>query len=198
MEIKHVCSLGTHCHTSQLLKTNHFKRCSYPFDWIFINYNDIIHCLEDDFKIFLDKTYYTHISDTKCGHSYYHKHLFNHRNPLNDTDYNYYIRCVDRFKKMLQYEEHKLFIMILIDREFNDHLQQELIKFNNTFSKYTKNYTLLVIVQISKKQRYHNILKHDNIDFIELHTKSCSNGIFFCDKDDNDYLNTIINQYNFA
>jgi hypothetical protein len=40
-----------------LLKQNKLKLCSYPFDWIFSNCNNIIHCLEDDFNVFLDKSF---------------------------------------------------------------------------------------------------------------------------------------------
>ncbi len=56
------CSLGTLCHSSQLLKRNKLKKCSYPFDWIFSNCDIIHHCISDDFKIFLDKSYYININ----------------------------------------------------------------------------------------------------------------------------------------
>ena len=112
LEIYYTCSLGTLCHSSQLLKRNNLKLCSYPFDWIFSNCDNIIHCIEDNFNIFLDKSYYNNISKSRCGHSKYNEKMFNHRNPLNNiNDYNYYVRCVDRFKELLQKQEHKLFIM---------------------------------------------------------------------------------------
>ena len=57
LEINYTCSLGNLCHGSQILKRNNYKKCSYPFDWIFSNYDIIINCLEDDFNIFLDKSY---------------------------------------------------------------------------------------------------------------------------------------------
>jgi hypothetical protein len=196
MEIKHTCSLGSLCHSSQLLKNNKLKKCSYPFDWIFSNCDNIIHCIEDDFNIFLDKSYYISVSDTICEHSYYGKRMFNNHNPLeNENDYNYYVRRVIRFKQLLQYEEHKLFIMVLVNNENVDENQKnDIINFNNKFSKYTKNYTLLVIYHIKNKENNHHIFTHnDNIDFLELHTLSSSNGKIFTNKNDNDYLNNIIN-----
>ena len=51
-QIKYTCSLGTKCHSSQILKINNLKVCSYPFDWIFSNCDNIIHCIEDNFNIF--------------------------------------------------------------------------------------------------------------------------------------------------
>ena len=197
MEINYVCSLGTLCHTSQLLKINKIKKCSYPFDWIFSNCDIIIHCLEDNFNIFLDKSYYIDISNTICGHSYYEKQMFNHFNPLiNENHYNYYVRCVDRFKLLLQNKESKLFIIMFLNRDnFETYYKDNIINFNNTFSKYTTNYRLLAIYNIHKKQTNHHIFTHiDNIDILELHTLSTSIGTTFINNIDNDYLNNIINK----
>ena len=203
MEITHVCSLGTLCQSSQILKNNNLKTCSYPFDWIFSDCDMIIDCLENNFNKFLDKNYYISIKDNdhKCGHILYHPQMFNHFNPLNNNnDYEYYVRCVNRFKQLLQYEEHKLFIMIFVDMDIiNEDIKNYIINFNNEFSKYTKNYTLLVILHIrNKENNFYEFTHHDNIDFLELHTLSCSNGANFINKIDNDYVNDIIKQtYNF-
>jgi hypothetical protein len=201
MEIKYTCSLGPICHSSQLLKNNSLKKCSYPFDWIFSTCDNIIHCLDNDFNLFLDKSYYVSISNNQCGHTFYDNKMFNHHNPLNnDDDYNYFVRCIDRFRLLLKYEEHKLFIMIFTNM---DNIQEEqkkyIIDFNDKFSKYTKNYTLLIIYHIKNKHNnYHNITHYNNIDFLELHTLSYSNGIKFINNIDNYYLNDIINNmYNF-
>ena len=68
LEINYTCSLGNLCHGSQILKRNNYKKCSYPFDWIFSNCENIIHCIEDDFNIFLDKSYYVsiHVANINC------------------------------------------------------------------------------------------------------------------------------------
>ena len=107
--------------------------------------------------------------------------MFNHRDPRNETDYNYYIRCVDRFKNLLQKKEHKLFIMILTNKiEIVKNDINYIIDFNNKFSKYTSNYTLLVIFHITKKEKnYHIFTYNNNIHFLELHTLSISSVIIF-------------------
>ena len=201
MEINYVCSLGSLCHSSSLIKKNNLKRESYPFDWIFSNYDNIMHCIENDFSIFLDKSYYISISNNICGHSYYNEQMFRHHNPLiNENEYNYYVRCVNRFKKLLLYKEPKLFIMVFVNmNDVTDFLKNEIINFNNKFKTHTHNYTLLVIFHIPKKQMNHHIFTYnDNIHFLELHTISNSNGVFFINNDDNNYLNGIIhNTYNF-
>jgi hypothetical protein len=198
MEVKYVCSLGTLCQSSQILKNNNLKKCSYPFDWIFSNYDIIIRCIEDDFKIFLDKSYYISRPDNKCGHSYYSGHMWPHHDPLNNKNqYDYYVRCVNRFKQLLQNQEHKLFTMIFVNKEYGSHcdgFKEKIIEFNNKFCKYTTNYTLLVIIHYpDKKNNYHAFTHHDNIDFLELHTLSHSNGVEFTNNKDNNYLNSIIN-----
>lgn len=200
MEIKYTCSLGSLCHSNQILKNNNLKKCSYPFDWIFSNCNNIIHCLEDDFSTFLDKSYYTSISPHQCGHSYYGKNMWWHHNPLTyENDYNYVIRCINRFRQLLQYKEHKLFVITYVNMDKIEEIHKnDIITFNNKFSKYTKNYTLLVIYHIKKNENHHTITHQDNIDFLELHTLSNSNGVNFTNNLDTEYLNNIINKtYNF-
>ena len=197
IEINYTSSLGSLCHSTEILKRNKLRLCSYPFDWIFSNCDTVIDCVENDFNVFLDKSYYIHISPTKCGHSKYGSSMFNHHNPLRNTDnYDYYVRCVDRFKNLLKKQGHKLFIIIFpnMNNTTNDDLKNEMIEFNNKFSKYTSNYTLLVIFHIPNKEQNHNIFTCiDNIHFLELHTLSKSNGIEFVNKNDNIYLDNIIN-----
>lgn len=201
LEINYTCSLGSVCHSSEIFKRNNLKLCSYPFDWIFSNCDNIIHCIEDNFNIFLDKSYYVNISESECGHSKYNNHMFNHRNPLINIDhYNYYVRCVDRFKNLLQKQEHKLFIMTFVNmNNVDENIKNKIIEFNNKFSEYTCNYTLLVIFHIPNKEQNHNIFTcNDNINFLELHTLSVTDGVRFLNNDDNIYLDNIIkSKYNF-
>lgn len=207
MEINYTCSLGSLCHSSQILKKNKLKKCSYPFDWIFSDCNIIIHCIEDDFKIFLDKSYYKSMGKNRCIHLKYttkiFKDIWRHHNPLNnEKDYNYYVRCVSRFRQLLQYEEKKLFIMIFVNGEHESHdnkFKKKIIEFNSKLSNYTKNYILLVIIHFPKKTYPHHIFTYnDNIHFLELYTISLSNGVKFNNNIDNKYLNNIINKtYNF-
>ena len=192
----YACSLGNLCHSANILKRNKLKLCSYPFDWIFTNSKNVIHCIEDNFKIFLNKSYYIDIhKKNKCGHKFYHNDMFFHKDPRNDKDYNYYIRCVERFNNLLQCKEQKLFIMILTNQTiFDIKIKNDIIEFNNKFKNYTSNYTLLVIYHLPNKIRnVHEFIYKDNIHFLELHTISVSNGIAFENDNDNIYLDNVIN-----
>ena len=55
IQINHVCSLGTHCQSSDLIKDLHLKQESYPFDWIFSSPVMVINTLKDDFSQFLNR-----------------------------------------------------------------------------------------------------------------------------------------------
>ena len=81
----------------------------------------------------------------------------------------------------------------------DENIKNKIIEFNNKFSKYTSNYTLLVIFHISKKkQTCHVFTYNDNIHFLELHTLLPSCGRMFHDNNDNIYLDNIIKaKYNF-
>ncbi len=196
MEINHVCSLGTLCHSASFLKRNNLKLCSFPFDWIFSNNNTVIDCIKNDFNIFLDKTYYRSIEGKKCGHSIYgNDYFFNHHNPLiHEGDYNYYVRCVNRFKNLLRSEGTKLFLMMSVNNEkVDEEFKNSIISFNEKFSEHTNDYVLLVILHIKEAPcNYHFSYFHDNIHFLELYTLSRSDGIHFYNETDNQYLDNII------
>jgi hypothetical protein len=81
----------------------------------------------------------------------------------------------------------------------DENIRNNIIEFNNKFSKYTSNYTLLVIFHIPNKEQNHHVFTYnDNINFLELHTLSSSDGVEFKNNDDNIYLDNVIKlKYNF-
>ena len=204
--ISYVCSLGNFCQSSQLLKDTCLKKESYPFDWIFTNSANIINILEDDFSKFLDKELYVniysrqflrnrHIDYKKCGHKIYHNKMFFHHNPKNnDNDYNYLIRCVDRFRKLLKKESNKLFVITFNNlTEDIESIKKQIIELNNYMSTKTSNYYMFVICHIPNQKMFKfNILDINNIKFVLLYTKSCSNGIRLIDLQENENLNNLL------
>lgn len=113
--ISSVISLGTHCYTSAMLSRQGLKRFSGPFDWIFSSLEMVTHCLEDDFRAFLDASYYAPVPVERrvdgpehnlCDHGYYlenfHvRHVFNHTDPTSVEGHAYLQRCVDRLRTVL-------------------------------------------------------------------------------------------------
>jgi hypothetical protein len=195
-EINYVCSLGSTCHIASFLKENKFKITSYPFDWIFSNPTNVINCIKDNFKIFLDKSYYINIEEKICGHSLYHNKMFFHHNPLiNEEHYNYYTRCINRFNNLLKYPQNKLFIMMITMNKIDNEIKNDIINFNNRLDKFPKNYKLLVIFHLpNNSTNYHISTFNKNIHFLEFYSLSISNGSRFEDESDNIYFKNIFNE----
>lgn len=201
MEISYVCSLGQLCHVGMIFKRNKLKLASYPFDWTFSNFKNILHCIQDKFNIFLDKSYYVSVCHgTLGGHRFYDSncHIFNHHDPLvNESHYTYFVRCVDRFNTLLRQSEHKLFVSMIPNMsEVNETIVDEIIEFNSKFKQCTSNYTLLCILHIpNKSENFHKFTKVDSIEILELHTKNRSDGTSFKNESDDTYLDTILNTH---
>ncbi len=179
MIFNYICSLGPACATGGFIKMNKLKVMSYPFDWIFSSSDIVEYCLKDNFHTFLKRKYYKPIKNEKdkCGHKKYGLQMFQHRNPITkDEDYNYYIRCVERFRKVINSHESKLFMMVFINQNKSNiiNIKQKIVKFNNFFKDYTTNYKLCIIIQTVEKNNFHNYKFENinkNIDFLHVYTK---------------------------
>jgi hypothetical protein len=120
-----VIGLGTLCLTSQTLKQMGFKNSSMPFDWIFSSPEMVEHAIADDFREFLDRKNLKAVpNDLRPELDHYladnvfyrdnfgMKYIYNHHNPDdNDDDYDYFCRCVDRFRSTLNSSKKVLFVM---------------------------------------------------------------------------------------
>ena len=136
--VTNVVSVGTHCLTAVMLKKIGLKAYSTPFDWIFSSIPMVAHCISDDFAHFLDKRHFSPIplekridSNTSfCDHQFYLENfgvrsVFNHYDISKDEVYDYYRRCVDRFRKAIRSGDRTLLIGIVphspeIENNFNN------------------------------------------------------------------------------
>lgn len=195
MEVKYVCSLGTLCHTAFILKELYLKKASYPFDWVYTSPTLVKACLDDDFKLFLDKSEYISLNSTSCAHKTYGR-LFNHRNPLeNEADYAYTVRCVERFRTVLQSPEPKLFIIGAYNSEhdcYSPAYREAINALNESLSKVTTNYRLLSITHTATDHHSYTLTHDGNIDHLDIHLVTRSDGITFGDMRDNLYVKWLI------
>jgi hypothetical protein len=147
-----IISLGTHCLTSNMLKTFHLKKWSGPFDWIFSSVGMITHCIEDEFSIYLDRKYHQavpkelriHKDENVCEHTYYRdnfgiRFLFNHFDASVDEHYRYYTRCVDRFRHVVNSQARNLLVCIT-----NHISHDEFLRLNQAIQRYSSS-TLLAV-----------------------------------------------------
>jgi Putative papain-like cysteine peptidase (DUF1796) len=175
------CSLGSVCHCAALLQRNRLVHQSYPFDWVFSSTEMVCHCIEDDFKTFLDRKRYVSKGSSRCGHKDYNDDLFRHHNPLlNEATYDYFNRCVNRFRNFLHSSNKKVFVLFCSNPDITP-----VLKLSRLLAKHTTNFSLLVI------RHYPNSLYNSNhesvvgnIHFLSIYTKTQSNGLTFGDSDD--------------
>jgi len=209
-----VISFGHRCTAGIFMKGLNVKTESYPFDWIFSNLNIVKHCIEDNFETFLNKKYYTRICDKSVTnkhkiniqkHIYYFPKgniMFNHHNPLNSKDYNYFVRCVNRFKSLLKNKSNKLFIYYHRNYEnkpFDENNKLNIIEFNDFLKMHTKNYTILSIYVQKSNTSSLDYIKYENIDFVNINIIGGMNGVKFTNKEDEIKLNKFIKKnYSFS
>lgn len=200
--IGHVISIGSICHIAHLLKLLKWKTASYPFDWIRSNPRMVRHCVEDQFKLFLDTTQYTNHDPENIkagvGHSVYGERIFVHHNPrVFQSHHDYFARCVDRFKIKMNYHAHHDNRLLFIIGFFNnsDPVRDDIIELNQTLrASGIRNYILLVINQTIQPGQHssHCFTRHENLHMLELRTSSESNGVEFVNNEDNLYLDAVM------
>lgn len=198
--INYVCSLGILCHTASLIKQNNLKKCSYPFDWIFSNPKMIIDCINDNFVTFLDRSLHTKHKDNtenKSGHKLYGEHIFNHHCILKDKHYEYFVRCVRRFRTLMKTNNNKLFVISFVNKKENitDNIQKQLNDLYMTLHKITNNFDLLIIWHTVGNKLKSNVLEDKNLQnlkFLNIMTTSNSDGSQIKDERENKFYNKCI------
>ena len=118
-------SLGTHCFTASLLRRWGLRSASGPFDWLFSSAAMVTHCIEDDFRAFLDREQYAPVplelrrdgaEVNRTNHRLYQQmfgieFIFNHHDPHEDPTHAHFTRCADRFRAALLDARRKFFIL---------------------------------------------------------------------------------------
>ena len=137
-----VFSVGFRCSVAGILKQMGLKHESYPFDWLVSRLHVIQHCIETDFREFLclenyvkkhtrtyahkdtitegyicdEEPFINHFyqpEDRRDEQNTYQYHLvIAHHNIMEENDYQYYMRCIDRFRNLLDSHQHKMSVYI--------------------------------------------------------------------------------------
>lgn len=217
MKINYLISLGCSCNVATYLKKLNIKKCSYPFDWIFSNLKMIQDVIDDDFKKFMDKSNFIVVKPSATGHKIYHKQMFNHHNPLIKENYKYFERCINRFNNIINSPKGKLFVHTtyadptstpLYKNQFIEPYNQYIVESINDFINFykylqtkTKNFKLLIIVQIpfSKQPQIQKIdAKIDDLHIYNLYLKGPCSGLLFDNEIDNQNCIKIFNSFDYA
>jgi len=193
VEFSHACSIGNYCFSSALLNVLGIRDRALPFDWLFTTPKFTVEILDNDFSYFLNKDYIVDIADVspqngnQAGHSLYHKNFFNHKDPRNEEDYEYYVRCIDRFRDFIKLGDKKLFICSYknLEKVMDDNLMWDIFELNKSLRSLTKNYHLLCHINYpNSKERKTEITEIGNVTFFELYTKLDNHGLGYGDGED--------------
>jgi hypothetical protein len=203
-EFKYACSLGNYCFSAALLDMIKVRDRALPFDWLFTTPKSTIEILKNDFKDFLNPKYYTDIYDVglshggrQAGHTLYHKNFFNHKNPRDKRDYDYYVRCVDRFREFMKIKDKKLFICSYknLKSKMGESIMSDVFELNNSLSDMTQNYHLLCHINYSNSDELdYEISEIGNVTFFELYTKQDNHGLGYGNDEDNEIFFKIFNE----
>jgi len=137
-----IISFGYRCSVAGILKKLGLKHESFPFDWLVSRLSVIKHCIEDDFQEFLKlenyqeryactfghmnttdryvcdehmlvNMFYQPFYNTNPTNAYQYHLAMNHHNIMEKpSDYEYYKRCVERFRNEFTAKTSKMFVHV--------------------------------------------------------------------------------------
>jgi len=187
IEFNSACPLGNYCFGASLLAEKKIRKEAMPFDWLFTTPKYTAEVIKDDFKDFLDKSHYVDIAlnepdnERQAGHSLYHENFFNHKDPRLDGDYDYYVRCVDRFRDFMKTDDKKLFLCFFKnEKDMTNEMISEVMELNKVLSEKTTNHHLLVHINYidkSIKKPITNVTQNENITLFQMNSLQDNHGL---------------------
>jgi hypothetical protein len=159
-------SIGPNCQTSRILNFRNYKKESYPLDWLGTYMKLVNYLIKNNFSEFLDRNnffendnkIYLNINFSECQLiHFFHKDPFN-----NESDFNYTVRCVNRFNNLKNNVKCKLFFYTIYDNDYN---KDDLSELYNTLDKiFNNNYKIILINYIrSDIDTEYNIIYENTI-----------------------------------
>jgi hypothetical protein len=170
----------------------------------------VLECLKDNFATLLDRQLHTshgnmsghsqYDSEVRSFHGWKHsQQIFYHKNTKDqDTDYSYMQRCVCRFRGLLQSDERKLFLLMLLNQNnpLDKILMRSLLK---KLADDTANTSELLVVFHQTGEHFHmQTESEDNLTFLLVVSRSRSDGSRLGNLDEEQTLrNKISNLYDY-
>lgn len=160
LPIQHVLSLGSICFTATFMQQNGLRKYAGPFDWVSSNALVVTHCIESNFRHFLDRRQYIETALPGAGHRLYDLGvpgalsekarawgpplMFNHHDPLKvDRDHAHFVRCTQRFAAVARLPTQRK-LLLLVDKGAVERDRAEAL-FKALLAYKALNFELLVI-----------------------------------------------------
>ena len=195
-----IIPMGYRCSSSEIIRILNLKKESYPFDWTISKLSTIKDCIINDFKQFLKTENYVkkefntyNIIDSvkllvtidQCSiNTYYNQDIiddFNtydsklslvHHDIFKTEDYEYYKRCINRFKNILKSDSKKFYLyinQIIGINEYNDKkddIIMEFINFNEFIKTISNNINGIFFILVKTDTEYANLQHLNSNPFI--------------------------------
>ena len=197
-----IIPMGYRCSSSEIIRILNLKKESYPFDWTISKLSTIKDCILNDFKEFLnlenyikkDINTYNVIDDVSLligGGNYIINTHYNpidkitdnfntydlklaliHHDIFKTEDYEYYKRCINRFKNLLKSDDKKLYLyinQIIGINEYNDKKDDiitEFINFNEFIKTISNNINGIFFILVKTDTEYANLQHLNSNPFI--------------------------------
>ena len=203
--VNHI-SLGSHCHTAQILKGLGLRGWSAPFDWIFSSPGMVRDCLADDFSDLLDRRHYQSTplherqapNETRCRHLLYRdRHaipfVFNHHDPAaSDEDYRFLQAGVRRLRAALDRPgaRNRFYLMTALPTEA---ATVRAIRDALT-ARAADNHLLMLQLHQGKSQAVSVLAQEPHLDWLRIEVCSPSVGVRFADPADDAFLKAVMRE----
>ncbi|AVL94850.1 papain-like protein [Moumouvirus australiensis] len=196
--MKNIVSLGIGCGVAIYLEKLEMRQEAYPFDYIWCqNLKNLNHILSDDFKIFLDKSYYIKINQddpNRIHHKYYNNlednfnALFAHHNIFDEKVYKSFERRIERFYGLKN--KNNIFITFIIDYDNNSN--SIINEYYNTVSIMKNkgfNDSQFILVIISKGDKsFLKLIEENNMHKIYVFTYKNTYGCGLFEGEDDEII----------
>ncbi|CAO4133185.1 DUF1796 family putative cysteine peptidase [Methylorubrum extorquens] len=203
--VNHI-SLGSHCHTAQILKGLDLRTWSAPFDWIFSSPGMVRDCLADDFSDLLDRRHYESTplherqapNETRCRHLLYRdRHaipfVFNHHDPAaSDEDYRFLQAGVRRLRAALDRPgaRNRFYLMTALPSEA---ATVRAIRDALT-ARGADNHLLMLQLHQGESRTVSVLAQEPHLDWLRIEIRSPSVGVRFADSADDAFVKVVLRE----
>ena len=203
--VNHI-SLGSHCHTAQILKGLDLRTWSAPFDWIFSSPGMVRDCLADDFSDLLDRRHYESTplherqapNETRCRHLLYRdRHaipfVFNHHDPAaSDEDYRFLQAGVRRLRAALDRPgaRNRFYLMTALPTEA---ATVRAIRDALT-ARGADNHLLMLQLHQGESRTVSVLAQEPHLDWLRIEVRSPSVGVRFADTADDAFVKAVLRE----
>jgi hypothetical protein len=203
--VNHI-SLGSHCHTAQILKGLDLRTWSAPFDWIFSSPGMVRDCLADDFSDLLDRRHYESTplherqapNETRCRHLLYRdRHaipfVFNHHDPAaSDEDYRFLQAGVRRLRAALDRPgaRNRFYLMTALPTEA---ATVRAIRDALT-ARGAINHLLMLQLHQGESRTVSVLAQEPQLDWLRIEIRSPSVGVRFADPADDAFVKAVLRE----